>query len=814
MRVRTANVQRATGYGGWGLAWIVCSFGWATANASMPMPADEPMGVTFADNATTYRVWAPNAQSVAVIGDFNGWRPRAMDQLERDPRTGVWSGMIRGSRPRGAYQFLINDTLRRRDPYARAVTDDGTQSLFYDPAAYRWSDIPPPRYALEDLIIYEMHIGSFFHPRPNSGRPATFDDAVRRLDYLVGLGVNTLCLLPVHEFEGHNSWGYNPSDLFAVEQAYGGPDGLKRFVEACHQRGLAVHLDIVHNHYGPQNLDLLQFDGVGGTENGGIYFYEGEGIGMTPWGPRVRFEQPMVRQFVRDNAVRWLEEYRVDGFRWDSTENIRAYGSGANPIPAGAQMLESINQEIMERFPGRWSIAEDSLGIGNFHGSWDYDFHHQVMPSLSARTDIERNMRQISGALTRVPRMWRVIYVDNHDEAGRLNGQQRIALDIDPADPGSDYARRLSGLGAVLTFTAPGIPLLFMGNEFQEYGTWHDNIPLDWRKARTHSGTLALHRDLIALRKNSEGHTIGLKGRQIRIPLVSDEQKHIVYWRGHESDPEDQVVVVVNFSGRMEEVVIPFPSGGMWILRLNTDWENYGGERKREARPFTLKPGAKAQTRMEPYSARIYSLVDRPSVARARPADSAPESAPAPQPSGPFSIWRSIHLAGNFNEWSPTAWPFKHVADFVWEGRFFFDNVTEPKFKITANGFDAIWWGHPSGRVTMEDKVTTGVRRLGPDFSVRGVWSGLYLFRFNEKEKTLEIERIGDDPLPEEPEEPVIVYRTWTDARGATISARLVEVDIPTLHLEREDGTMLTISVRTLSQADQEYVRKWIEENQ
>lgn len=788
----------------------LCLGGHASAAVS-----DGPMGVTFESGGTTYRVWGPNAQTVAVIGDFNGWRARSGDQLEFNRRTGIWSGTIRGSRPRGAYQFLINDELRRRDPYGRKVTEDEAKSAYYDPEDYRWGDTHPPRHALEDVIIYEMHIGTFNDPQPDNGMPATFDDAIRRLDYLVELGVNTLCVLPVHEFHGNHSWGYNPSDPFAVEQAYGGPDGFKRFVEACHERDLAVHLDIVHNHYGPENLDLLRFDGAGQSDRGGIYFYDGDRIAMTPWGPRVRFEQPLVRRFVRDNVMMWLDEYRVDGFRWDSTKNIRAYNDGRDPIPEGAQMLEEINREIRERFPGRWSIAEDSLNIGNFHASWDFDFHHQVMPALSARTDIERNMREISAALMRMPKMWRVIYVDNHDEAGKLNGERRIASDIDPHDPGSDYARRLSGLGAVLTFTAPGLPLLFMGNEFQERGTWHSDRPLNWAGARKHVGTLNLHRELIALRANREGRTIGLKGRQIRIPVINDERKHVVYWRGHESDPADQVVVVVNFSGSEEAVIIPFPSQGTWTLRLNTDWTTFGGAREREARPFTLKSGTRAQTRMVPYSARIYSLVDRPGEARA--------DQPSPAPARPareetfFSIWRSINLAGNFNEWSATAWPFEHVADHVWEGKFFFENVQDPKFKITANDYDAIWWGRPAGRATVEAPMNTELRRLGPDFTARGAWDGLYLFRFNEEKRTLEVERIGDEPLPEEPEvpaEPVIEYRTWTDARGATMSARLIAVDGRILELEREDGRLIRAPVDSISRADQEYVRRWIQENQ
>jgi 1,4-alpha-glucan branching enzyme len=365
--------------------------------------------------------------------------------------------------------------------------------------------------------------------------------------------------LPVHAYDGNSSWGYNPSDLFAVEQAYGGPDGLKRFVQAAHARGITIHLDIVHNHYGPHNLDLVQFDGTGNARNGGIYFYDGDGIGMTPWGPRVKFDEPMVRRFIRDNAIMWLEEYRVDGFRWDSTINIRAWNNGANPIPAGTQLLNDINDEIKNRYPGRWSISEDSLNTGNFHASWDYGFHNIVMPVLSAPEDA-RDIAALAGAIAHHGGMPRVIYVDNHDEAGRLNKMNRIATDMDPSNPGSARARALSGIGAAITFTSPGIPLLFMGNEFQEYGNWHDNTPLDWSKTTKHAGVLSLHRDLIRLRRNLDGQSPGLRGDAINVVLADQNAKQLAYWRSHKENPEDVVVVAVNLRGQPADMLIPFPS--------------------------------------------------------------------------------------------------------------------------------------------------------------------------------------------------------------------------------------------------------------
>lgn len=779
-------------------SWRGAIVGIALAMAGLAN-ADAPLGVSGGDGFTTFRVWAPNATSVAVIGDFNNWKAVQGDHLVKDEATGVWSLTMKRSSPKGGYQFLINGSLARRDPYARAVTPDGRRSLFYDPDGFNWADDRAPGHALEDSVIYEMHIGAFYDVKPQDGAPATFADAVKKLDYLVQLGVTTLCVLPVHEFNGHHSWGYNPSDPFAVEQAYGGPDMLKAFVRACHARGLSVHLDIVHNHYGPQNLDLLQFDGPGNALNGGIYFYAGEGIGMTPWGPRLRYEDPMVRRYVRDNAMMWLEEYRVDGFRWDSTINIRAYNMGASEIPAGAQMLDEINREISALYPGRWSIAEDSLGIGTFHASWDYDFHHQVMPVLSAKTDEERDMRMIVNAIGRSGGMKRVVYVDNHDEAGKINGMQRIASDIDPANPGSDRARVWSGLGAVLTFTAPGIPLLFMGNEFQEHGTFHDDIPLDWGKASRHEGLLALHRDLISLRRNRGGVSGGLKGWDVKVTEVDHEQKTIVYWRSAAEAPDDVVVVAVNFASVPRDAVISFPSAGPWVMRLNTDSATYGGSARTEAaKPFTLSSvPAKARTTLAPASARIYSQVNRP-------ASSVTESATtpaAPLDRPPFSMYAAMFLRSDANDWSKTAWPLTLVSDNTWEGRFKFEGAVNPAFALSANEDGVIYWGGRFSDSTLREGESVEVKRLGGNLAAPGTWNGTYRFRFNEETLTLEVTRVADTPEPIA--EPDGGFRVWTDIRGKTVEARLLRMENQSVVLTRRDGQEITIPIDRLSESDQ-----------
>ena len=185
--------------------------------------------------------------------------------------------------PGQQYKYYINyagGSAWKHDPRARMVVNSsdnaGANDIIYDPAAFDWSGDSATLTAMADLVVYELHIGAFCDPNQGSGLPGRFTDATNRLDYLKRLGVSAVEVLPIAEFPGYDSWGYNPADPYAADNyAYGGPDGFKAFVKACHARGLAVVLDVVHNHYGPTDLDLWDFDGwTGGGNGGGIYFYQ------------------------------------------------------------------------------------------------------------------------------------------------------------------------------------------------------------------------------------------------------------------------------------------------------------------------------------------------------------------------------------------------------------------------------------------------------------------------------------------------------------------------------------------------------------
>jgi 1,4-alpha-glucan branching enzyme len=247
------------------------------------------MGATpFADGlgtGVTFRVWSPHATNVAVRGTFNGWGTTPMTE---EGTSDLWSVDVPGVTNGSQYKYFINGTHWWKDPRSRHVTQSGyntgnANSLVYFPNAFDWQGDTRLPVAQSNLVIYEMHVGALYDPSP-SGGPGKFADAITKLDHLTNLGINAVELLPIAEFPGDNSWGYNPADIFAVENSgYGGPDGLKAFVKAAHARGIRVLLDVVHNHWGPNDLELYGFD-VGATSR--FYVYTATNISSTPWGER------------------------------------------------------------------------------------------------------------------------------------------------------------------------------------------------------------------------------------------------------------------------------------------------------------------------------------------------------------------------------------------------------------------------------------------------------------------------------------------------------------------------------------------------
>lgn len=551
------------------------------------------MGAIPFDGGTTFRVWAPHAHAVFVTGTFDGW---AQDETplarDGDGSSGSWSADVPDVGPGTEYRFTIrtpDGDLSRLDPYARQVTNSIGNAVVYDPHGFDWGESAFEMPAWNDLVIYEMHIGTFGAQGDQRG---DFDGAIGRLPHLRELGIGAIQVMPPFEFAGDISWGYNPAHPFAIESGYGGPDAFKRFIRAAHDEGIAVIVDVVYNHLGPSDLDLWRFDGWAENGGGGIYFYN-DGRALTPWGAtRPDFGRGEVRAYLRDNALTWLEDFRCDGLRFDSTVHIRTVdGRIDDPgdwLDDGWSFMAWINDEIRRHQPWKLTIAEDmrtdptlieptSEGGAGFGAQWDPGFVHPVRRALTAANDSERDIGAVVRAIRgdgRGPASTRVIYTESHDEVA--NGFTRLPEAIHPGEAASWWARKRTSIGSALVLTSPGIPMLFQGQELLEDGWFEDTRPLDWSKADLNAGTLRVHRDLVRLRRNLDGVSGGLRGEHVEIIRADDDGKFIAFHRREHGGPGDDVVVLVNLADRaLTNLRVGMPAAGRWRVRFNSDSTDY-----------------------------------------------------------------------------------------------------------------------------------------------------------------------------------------------------------------------------------------------
>ena len=539
---------------------------------------------------TAFRVFAPFADSVHVAGEFNNWVSSSAPLYAEG--NGNWSLDVRELGVGARYKYVVRngaDVLWRNDPRALEVTQSNGDSVVFDPSAYTWNDAGYSTPTWDELVVYEMHVGTFEGlPGPPVG---SLDSAITRLDHLEWLGVNAIELMPVNEFAGDVSWGYNPGHPFSVEQAYGGPEALQRFVDAAHQRGIAVLLDVLYNHWGPSDLALWQFDGWSEDGYGGIYFYN-DIKAVTPWGDtRPDFGRPEVRQYIRDNVLLWLETYRMDGLRWDSTSNIRMTQLGDNPD--GWSLMQWSNDEIDAKQGWKISIAEDMFDAPNnaitndtlfggagFDSQWDALFVHPVRAAVITPNDADRNMWSVRDAIAysyNGDAFQRVVFTESHDEVA--NGKSRVPEEIWPGNADSYFSKKRSMLGAAVMFGSPGVPMLFQGQEFLEDEYFTDTDPLDWAKLDLFPGIAAFYRDMIRLRRNMDGVSAGLRGQSTNVFHVNDFDKVIAWHRWNQGGPGDDVVVLCNFANQAwsaaQNYRIGLPQPGTWNVRLNSDWTGY-----------------------------------------------------------------------------------------------------------------------------------------------------------------------------------------------------------------------------------------------
>ena len=413
------------------------------------------------------RVWAPRAAQLDV--EVAGAR-RAMQRVD-----GGWWVVDEDRLVHGADYWLVLDDVRLPDPRSRwQPTGIDGPSRRCDPARFAWQDDAWRGFDLDTSVLYELHVGTF---TPEG----TYDAVTTRLDHLVELGIDAIQLMPANAYSGRHGWGYDGVLWYAVHEPYGGPPGLARFVDACHQRGLGVLLDVVYNHLGPAGNHLDRF---------GPYFTDRY---RTLWGPAVNYDDAgsaEVRAYAIDNALAWLRDYHLDGLRLDAVHAI----FDQSAVHVLEELSIAVTQLADELGRPLWLVAESDLndprvvsprdlgGLG-MDAQWSDDFHHALHAALTGErsgyyadfgplADVATALRQAyvyDGRYSayRDRRHGRPAlglegqrflgYLQTHDQVGNRAQGERTSQLLSPG---------LLRVGAALVLTSPFVPMLFMGEEW------------------------------------------------------------------------------------------------------------------------------------------------------------------------------------------------------------------------------------------------------------------------------------------------------------------------------------------------------------
>ena len=548
---------------------------------------------------TAFAVWAPHPTNVEVVLDG------VCHPMNRDVH-GWWRTTV--AHEGTDYAFVLDGGEPRPDPRS-PWQPDGVHGLSrrYDHSAFAWTDEHWRGVPLAGSVLYELHVGTFTSE-------GTFDAAIDRLDHLASLGVSAVELLPCNAFAGRWGWGYDGVAWYAVHEPYGGPDGLKRFVDACHARGLGVVMDVVYNHLGPAGNYLPEF---------GPYLTDAH---TTPWGSAVNLDMPgsdEVRRFVIDNALMWLRDYHVDGLRLDAVHALRD--------ERATHLLEELAVEVAAlgaqlRKP-LWLVAESDLNDASFvtpreagglglDGQWTDDVHHALHANLTGETAgyyadflglpvLAKALQQTfvhdgSWSTFRGRSHGRpvpstllghrfVVYLQDHDQVGNRAVGDRISATLSDG---------LLMVGAALVLTSPYTPMLFMGEEwgattpwlffsdhegelgeavrtgrraeFASHGWETEDVPdpqspatfeaskLDWAELETERGERLAQwtRDLIALRR---ARTDLSDGRRDRVQVTYDEAaRWLVVVRG-------STAVACNLASERQAVPLPGTPDGLLL---------------------------------------------------------------------------------------------------------------------------------------------------------------------------------------------------------------------------------------------------------
>jgi 1,4-alpha-glucan branching enzyme len=586
------------------------------------------MGANLTAAGATFRVWAPTAKTVSIRGTFNGWS----DHFLTTSNDGYWFTTVPEVKEGDQYKFYVvgqGTTGDKRDPFARSLTFHPSfpicNCVVTQPATFPWHDANFQPKPFHELVVYQLHVGAFWSRDAQgrdqrAARPGRFLDLLFRLEYLSQLGINAVQLLPIQEFSTPRSLGYNGVDLYSPEMEYCVPPGdpdfqqyfdkanallsqrqlppfqqsdldcqtkqLMALVDLFHLYGIAVIFDVVYNHaggdFGDEGIYFLDRQPTG-DNNRSLYFTDQGWAG----GLVFAYWKREVCQFLIDNAGFFLDEYHVDGFRFDEVTVIDRQG--------GWNFLQNLTDTVRYKKPRAIQIAEywaDQRSVVRARVDDGAGFDSAVAAGL--RQSIRGVIQQASGGRNAFVDLnpvandlypaygqaWRAVqHLENHDVVrvdNTTDRQPRVASLSDPTNARSWYARSRSRVANGLLLTAPGIPMLFMGQEFMEDKYWSDSPnyfadSLIWWDGldtdRAMQDHLRFVRELIQLR----GRYRALCGDRINVFHVHNDNRVLAFHRWIEAAGEDLVLAVNLREDTWWSYQLGFPIPGKWIEVFNSD---------------------------------------------------------------------------------------------------------------------------------------------------------------------------------------------------------------------------------------------------
>ena len=562
-------------------------------------PSSDPAGTYFA-------VWAPNADHVSVIGDFNGWDKGANRLFARE-QSGIWEGFIPGVAHGALYKYHVHSKAAqtgtdKADPFASFSEAPPRQASIVWDLGYQWGDedwMAHRRKANSrqaPWAVYELHIGSWMRVPEEQNRFLTYRELAPRLaDYVSRMGFTHVELMPVMEHPLYRSWGYQVTGYFAPSSRYGTPQDFMFLVDHLHRSGIGVILDWVPSHFPADEFGLQNFDGTH------LFEHADPRLGVHPdWGSSIfNYGRHEVRGFLASSALSWLERYHADGLRVDGVASMLYLDFsreddewipnefGGNENLDAVDFLQRLNRDLYKEQPDTQTIAEDStswplvsrptyLGGLGFGMKWDLGWMHDTLNYMSEEPIHRKYHHQ---TLT-----FRMLYAFgenfmlplSHDEV--VHGKGSLIGKM-PGDTWQKFANLRLLYGYM--YAQPGKKLLFMGDEFGQWAEWDHDRSLDWHllDSPLHSGLRLWVGDLNrVMREEKALHEQDFEPAGFSWIDCTDADQSIVSLARWGRLPSDVVVAVFNFTPvPRHDYHIGIPRGGRWLELLNSDSPLYGG---------------------------------------------------------------------------------------------------------------------------------------------------------------------------------------------------------------------------------------------